>query len=386
MSETQSYHGGQQRPRIGEGRIGGFICAAVGLMSVASVLCLRYPAFLTTPELRVHYHMELLRLLLAVCMIAAACLGALSLMLRGPRLRVAIGLGGLFGAMVLGGPYVPTQDFVQPRLYFGLDWLLLDLFFTGSAWILLEWIFPRVRPDQAPLREGWRLDLAYFGINHLAIGVFLVVSTHFAHDAFGWAVNAWTQAKVNALPGIARFALIILAADLVWWNTPCTARSTKCRGYGASMRSITRQPRWTGCPDRVCTSWSRWATRSFILFALHFPSLGFPQDTIFAYLIFVSVQSTLIHSNIRVNAGWLRYVFVTPQFHHWHHASDEEAIDRNYTAHTPLWDLLFGTWHMPKDRWPVHYGTVKPVPGGMVGQLLYPITGAAEGFRQHWTK
>ena len=114
--------------------------------------------------------------------------------------------------------------------------------------------------------------------------------------------------------------------------------------------------------------------------------LGFPQDTIFAYLIFVSVQSTLIHSNIRMNAGWLRYVVVTPQFHHWHHASDAEAIDRNYTAHTPLWDLLFGTWHLPKDRWPVTYGTVKPVPGGMLGQLLYPITGSVEGFRQHWTK
>jgi hypothetical protein len=34
----------------------------------------------------------------------------------------------------------------------------------------------------------------------------------------------------------------------------------------------------------------------------------------------------------------------------------------------------------------VQYGTVKPVPGGMLGQLLYPITGSVEGFRQHWTK
>src|SRR5580700_11671368 len=99
------------RPRIGEGRIGGFLCAAIGLLSVASVLCLRFPAFLTTPELRVHYDVELLRLLLAVCTIIAAGLGSLSLMLGGPRFRVAIGLGGLFLAMVLGGPYVAIQDF-----------------------------------------------------------------------------------------------------------------------------------------------------------------------------------------------------------------------------------------------------------------------------------
>ena len=378
MSAKQSHQAGERRPRVGEGRIGGFICAAIGLMSVASVLCLRFPAFLTTPELRVHYDVELLRLLLAICMIVAAGAGSLSLMLGGPRLRVAIGVGGLFLAMVLGGPDVPTKDFVQPRLYFGLDWLLLDLFFTGSGWILLEWMFPRVRPEQPPLREGWRLDLAYFGVNHLAIGVFLVVSTHFAHDAFGWAVNAWTQAEVNALPGIARFVLIILAADLAEYVLH--RAFTKCRGYGASMRSITRRPRWTGCPDRVCISWSRWrhVRSSFYPFSCW----AFRRTQSSPIRIFVSVQSTLIHSNIRMNAGWLRYVIVTPQFHHWHHASDAEAIDRNYTAHTPLWDLLFGTWHLPKDRWPVKYGTVKPVPGGSIrGELWYPFTGSVEGFR-----
>jgi hypothetical protein len=26
------------------------------------------------------------------------------------------------------------------------------------------------------------------------------------------------------------------------------------------------------------------------------------------------------------------------------------------------------------------------VPGGILGQLLYPITGSVEGFLQHWTK
>jgi sterol desaturase/sphingolipid hydroxylase (fatty acid hydroxylase superfamily) len=125
-------------------------------------------------------------------------------------------------------------------------------------------------------------------------------------------------------------------------------------------------------------------TRALILVPIFL--LGFPQDTIFAYLIFISVQSVLIHSNIKMNLGWLRYVVVTTQFHHWHHASDAEAIDKNYTAHTPIFDLLFGTWHLPKDRWPVQYGTVKPVPGGMIGQFLHPITGPVTAFLEHRTK
>jgi sterol desaturase/sphingolipid hydroxylase (fatty acid hydroxylase superfamily) len=370
------------RPRIGEGRIGGFLCAAFGLMSVAAVLCLRFPAYLTTPEMRPHYDVELLRLVLAVAMIVAAAVGVLSLALGGPRLRAAIGLGSLCLAMLLGGPYVATADFQQPRVYLGLDWMVLDLFFTGIVFVGLEWVFPRVRPDQPPLRSGWRLDLGYFGVNNLLIGVFLVVSTHFAHDAFGWAVNATVQGWVLAMPGVVRFILVILVADLVeyvahralhevpvLWRIHAIHHSPDAMDWLSGSRLHFLEPL---------------VTRSLVLVPVFL--LGFPQSTIFAYVIFISVQSVVIHSNLRVNVGWLRYVIVTTQFHHWHHAADEEAIDKNYTAHTPLWDLLFGTWHLPADRWPKVYGTVKPVPGGMLGQFLHPFTGALADFREHRSK
>jgi sterol desaturase/sphingolipid hydroxylase (fatty acid hydroxylase superfamily) len=367
------------RPRIGEGRIGGFLCAVIGLLSVAAVLCLRYPAFLTTPELRVHYDLELLRLVLAVAMVVAAWLGVIGIVLGGPRPRAAIGLSALFLAMLLGGPYVPTPDFHQPRFYFGLDWLVLDLFFTGAAFVLLEWVFPRVRPEQGPLSPGWRLDLAYFGVNHLLIGVFLVVSTHFAHDYFAWAISPSLQAHVVALPAIIRFALVILAADAVeyashrayhevplLWRIHAVHHSPEYMDWLSGSRLHFLEPLMT---------------RALVLVPIIL--LGFPQDTIFAYLIFISVQSVLIHSNIKMNVSWLRYVIVTPQFHHWHHASDAEAIDKNYAAHTPLFDMLFGSWHLPKDRWPVKYGTVKPIPSGMLGQFLHPFVGPVQEFLEH---
>jgi len=370
------------RPRVGEGRIGGFLCAAIGLLSVGAVLCLRFPGVLTTPELRPHYDVELLRLVLAVSMVIAAALGVLSITLGGSRLRAAIGLSALLLAMLLGGPYVASTEFTQARFYFGLDWLVLDLFFTGATFVLLEWVFPRVRPEQPPLREGWRLDLGYFGVNHLAIGVFLVVSTHFAHDYFGWAVNQAIQAHVLALPAIVRFVLVILAADAVeyashramhevpfLWRIHAIHHSPEAMDWLSGSRLHFLEPL---------------VTRSIVLVPIFL--LGFPQDTIFAYVIFISVQSVLIHSNIKINAGWLRYVIVTTQFHHWHHASDAEAIDKNYTAHTPVFDLIFGTWHLPADRWPAKYGTVKPVPGGMFKQFLHPFTGPVKDFLEHRSK
>ena len=367
------------RPRIGEGRIGSSLCAAIGVLSVAAVLCLRYPAFLTTPALRVHYDVELLRLTLAIAMVVGAWLGVVGIVLGGPRVSAAIGLSALFLATLLGGPYVPTPDFLQPRFYLGLDWLVLDLFFTGAAFVLLEWIFPRVRPEQGPLSPGWRLDLAYFGVNHLLIGVFLVVSTHFAHDFFAWAISPSLQAHVVALPAIVRFVLVILAADAVeyishrayhevpWlWRIHAVHHSPEHMDWLSGSRLHFFEPL---------------ATRALVLVPIVL--LGFPQDTIFAYLIFISVQSVLIHSNIKMDVGWLRYVIVTPQFHHWHHASDAEAIDKNYGAHTPLFDMLGKTWHLPKDRWPVNYGTVKPIPGGMFGQFMHPFVGPVKEFLEH---
>ncbi len=371
-----------ERPKLGEGRISGFLCASFGLLSIGAVLCLRFPGLLTTPELRVYYHVDLLRLFLAAVMIVAAGLGALSIILGGPRLRAAIGLSALLLAMLLGGPYVEMSGRDFGGVYVGLDWMVLDLFFTGLAFVFLEWVFPKVRPDQPPLREGWRLDLAYFGVNHLFIGVFLIVSTHVAHDWFGWAVNPWLQSHVIALPAFVRFILVILAADLVeyvshrayhevpfLWRIHAIHHSPQAMDWLSGSRLHFIEPL---------------VTRAVVLIPIFL--LGFPQDTIFAYVIFISVQSVLIHSNIRMNVGWLRYVIVTPQFHHWHHASDAEAIDKNYTAHTPLFDLLFGTWHLPADRWPKSYGTVKPIPGNMLSQFLYPITGPVSAFLEERKK
>jgi sterol desaturase/sphingolipid hydroxylase (fatty acid hydroxylase superfamily) len=181
---------------------------------------------------------------------------------------------------------------------------------------------------------------------------------------------------------VLRFVLVILAADAVeyashrachevpfLWRIHAVHHSPEAMDWLSGSRLHFLEPLMT---------------RSLVLVPVFL--LGFPQDTIFAYLIFISVQSVLIHSNVKVNVGWLRYVVVTTQFHHWHHASDAEAIDKNYTAHTPLFDLLFGTWHLPADRWPVRYGTIKPVPGGMAGQFLHPFVGPVADFWEHRNK
>ena len=65
---------------------------------------------------------------------------------------------------------------------------------------------------------------------------------------------------------------------------------------------------------------------------------------------------------------------VTPAFHHWHHGAEPEAVDKNFAVHTPIFDILFGTYYLP-DRWPTAYGLVhrRDVPSRWVSQLFYPF-------------
>jgi sterol desaturase/sphingolipid hydroxylase (fatty acid hydroxylase superfamily) len=94
--------------------------------------------------------------------------------------------------------------------------------------------------------------------------------------------------------------------------------------------------------------------------------------------IFIAVsgwQGWLVHANVRVPYGPLRWLLVSPEFHHWHHSAEREAYDRNYASLVALWDVVFGTVHLPRGRRPLRYGVDERVPAGWVGRFFYPFHG-----------
>ena len=103
-------------------------------------------------------------------------------------------------------------------------------------------------------------------------------------------------------------------------------------------------------------------------------ALGYSEPALKAYILYVFLHSTFIHANVRFDFGVLRHVIATPQFHHWHHGIEQEAIDVNFAVHFPLLDRLFGTHHLPGKAWPAGYGVGgHPVPEGYWQQFLYPL-------------
>jgi sterol desaturase/sphingolipid hydroxylase (fatty acid hydroxylase superfamily) len=81
------------------------------------------------------------------------------------------------------------------------------------------------------------------------------------------------------------------------------------------------------------------------------------------------------HANVSVKLGPLSYLLVTPNFHHWHHSQDKEALDRNYAAHFAFLDHLFGTAVKADREWPERYGVKGDyMPNGFARQQAFSFT------------
>jgi sterol desaturase/sphingolipid hydroxylase (fatty acid hydroxylase superfamily) len=90
---------------------------------------------------------------------------------------------------------------------------------------------------------------------------------------------------------------------------------------------------------------------------------------------FTTFHSAFVHANLSWTLGPFKYVLATPVFHRWHHTSLEEGGNTNFAGTFPLWDILFGTFRMPKGALPDQYGVddQSSFPREIIGQLAYPF-------------
>jgi sterol desaturase/sphingolipid hydroxylase (fatty acid hydroxylase superfamily) len=359
----------QNEFRFGEGKISGIASIFLGLLSVGGVLCFHFPEYLTTAELRKAYDVDTIRYVLRGAMFLATILGASTFfMSKGRRLGFA-GIVVVMIAQFLGGATIEVGDFAAHKVSFGLDWLLLDLLSSTLIFIFLEKLFPH-KPDQKIFRPEWNEDLVFFAFNHLLLSFTLLITIKFSSTLFGWAVNSTWQSWVRSQPAPLQFIEALFLADLAqYW----THRAYHEVPYLWKFHSVHHSP---AAMDWLSGSrlhlFEILVTRAGVFLPIFL--CGFDENVLNAYVVFVGIQAVLNHSNVNLEGGVLRNVLVTPHFHHWHHAADDEAIDKNYAAHLPILDLIFGTYLDAKGRWPKRYGVVgKILPRGLIRQHIYPF-------------
>lgn len=354
----------------------GALALFLGALGLLAVLCLRFPALLTTPELRAIYPMPLVRAAIAGGLAAALALGALALLAGGGRRLGGAGLALAALGLALGGAGVAVPEPVPRSHHLGLDWFVLDLFLLALVFVPLERVFAR-RREQPVLRAGWRTDLAHFFVSHVGVQGLTFLTMAPAVVLFGllrWPALDALRSAVGAAPLPLQLAGALVVADLggyaahrafhavpFLWRFHAIHHSSEAMDWLAGSRL-----------HLVDVVGSRSAAFAPLLL------LGFSPAALSAYLLWVAVQATVIHANVGWRFGWLEQVLVSPRFHHWHHAAEPEARDRNFAVHWAWLDRLFGTGYLPGQRWPARYGIGggEPVPDGWAAQLVWPVQAA----------
>ncbi len=183
-------------------------------------------------------------------------------------------------------------------------------------------------------------------------------------------MSASLQQSIQSIPLLLQVALIIICADFVlYWEHRVYHEVSWLWPVHAVHHSVENLDWLAGSRGHFIQVFSE---RAMVMVPLYL--LGADETALNIYVTFAALQAILIHCNLSFSFGPLKHIFVTPQFHHWHHSSEKPAIDTNYSAHTVLFDRLFDTHHMPNNLWPADYGTTVKLPTSYVGQTLYPLT------------
>jgi sterol desaturase/sphingolipid hydroxylase (fatty acid hydroxylase superfamily) len=368
--KIEEVFGDDEPTAFGSGWWSGVLSAFLGLLALGAVVVLHFPQVLSSPELRPYYPMALMRMLIQGVIVAAIILGVISAMLRRKKALALLGMLCALGATLLGGASVPINEDLGKGPAIGLDWFLLDMLLMTLIFSPIEVLWPAY-PKQSVFRPEWTNDIVYFLSTHLPIQVtsFLILLPATQLTAL-IGIPAVMEA-IGRLPWIVQFLLAVAAADMLeywihrlfhtvpWlWRFHAIHHSSKALDWIAGSRSHL-------VDDVVVRAW--------ILAPM---MLVFPHDINVAYLLFVTIHATWTHCNFGPNVKWLEPYLILPRYHHWHHTSQKEAIDKNFAIHFPWIDKIFGTHYLPKDgSWPQTYGLDnEKIPSSFVGQFFYPFT------------
>ena len=359
----------------GHGFISGLLSALLGIAGFGLVLSLRFPEQLMFGDLRPLYASPYLRAVVHLALVTAFLFGSVSAVLRANKTLALTGLGFTLAAALLGGSGAVAAPAEGRAAWLSLDFFVLNLLLYSAIFVPLERLFA-LRARQPVFRRQWMVDLTYFFINSLLVEVLTILTLKPALILFDWARADWLGDAVGGSPIALQVLLIVLVADFTQYWVHRTFHATAFLWPFHAIHHSAEEMDWLAgsrlhLVDVILTRGLTYVP----IFVL-----GFSNAALMAYVFLVAAQATFIHANVRWRLRPVRRLIATPAFHHWHHSAEREAVDKNFAVHTPVWDILFGTYYLP-DRWPAAYGlsSQRDVPSGWFKQLLYPLIRVSRG-------
>lgn len=234
---------------------------------------------------------------------------------------------------------------------------VIGLVFAG-----LERLLPARRPPGFTVRR-YLTDLMHLSVGGLAIRLGITAALALVLDSWGGPRGS------SALPVWLQFTAVLVLSDLMFWIAHRLCHAIPWLWEFHRIHHSSEHLDWLAAyrvhpVDQIFNS---------TLIALPALLLGFSPAAILIYLVVYRWHAILLHSNVRVAFGPLAQIVTSPQFHHWHHADEPEAYDRNFGGQLVIWDRLFGTAHEPATSRPQRYGVDDPPREDFVTHLVSPF-------------
>ncbi|TNE66931.1 MAG: fatty acid hydroxylase family protein [Alphaproteobacteria bacterium] len=244
--------------------------------------------------------------------------------------------------------------------------VILAGFFTLASLVVRG---PRALVDWKAARAEWRTNLIYFITDLvLMVPVLTLMSQGIVAFMAGAGIAGMASDHIAKLPAWVTVLLIVAVSDLVgyWrhrlmhlpalWPVHAAHHSDRHVGW---LTLIRFHP-----INRLVAV----GLNAVVLTALGFPVWAVVIDGWVRHF-----YGYYVHANLGWRYGPLRYVFVSPHLHRWHHARDREAIDKNFATVFAFYDLLFGTFYSPAAPAENLGVTETDYPAAWWGQILYPF-------------
>jgi sterol desaturase/sphingolipid hydroxylase (fatty acid hydroxylase superfamily) len=220
------------------------------------------------------------------------------------------------------------------------QWLFNYQVYAVVALLLLASL---VRPAYRWTRKVW-VSLGhdfFYGVVHTLIFYPLLVGCTAGLQA---AIARWApwlnMGLYQRLPGTAQVLLAIAIADFLQFISHYCRHKWRLLWHFHVLHHSQEQmnPFTTKRTHVVEGLFSRG-----VIMVLPLAIMGSPPKIWVAYYLLDAVWDYLIHSNLRLSFGPLKYIVVSPLYHRLHHSSLPRHYDKNFGDRFVIWDLLFGT-------------------------------------------
>ncbi len=247
----------------------------------------------------------------------------------------------------------------------------LSLVVLGVMFGPLERAFA-ARPAQRPWRTGSGVDLAFFLGQYLLWSALALVVLDAARAGLADLVPAAWREGAAAWPLAAQVGVAVVAGDLLvyGWHRACHAVPLLWRFH--AVHHTSERLDWLAAHrehplDGLTTQLAQ---------NLPAMALGLSLGEVGALVVVRGMCGVFIHSNVRLDPGWLRFVVGAPALHHHHHARDAAPV-ANYANLAPWIDVVFRTYARPAGPATYALGVVEPAPRGYLALLVWPFRRAA---------